>query len=218
MTPREELDLILTLIQKYSLPLSPILEYAISEKKDEFPEDTMSKASENKEKYSASKMVVETVIAHEEEPTVVLTSKIIEAARTPNGGFTKSQLAAIGIGWPAPQDWIKQMTGKMITQSQLDKFNQIVYVEKPSKSSIFGSGSSTYKNVAGNPTEEKRMLAVLNAMDHFDAPATPRDIARAISRSAWGGSAIKEDYVDSLLKRLPEVEYIQWGKYILKKR
>ena len=32
MTPREELELILTLIKKHSLPLSPILEYAIKEK------------------------------------------------------------------------------------------------------------------------------------------------------------------------------------------
>lgn len=35
MTPIEELDLLLTLIRKYDLPLSPILEYAVTEKKEE---------------------------------------------------------------------------------------------------------------------------------------------------------------------------------------
>lgn len=34
MTPIEELDLLLTLIRKYDLPLSPILEYAVTEKKE----------------------------------------------------------------------------------------------------------------------------------------------------------------------------------------
>ena len=34
MTPVEELDLLLTIIRKYDLPLSPILEYAVTEKKE----------------------------------------------------------------------------------------------------------------------------------------------------------------------------------------
>lgn len=38
MKEREELELILKLMKKYNLPLSPILEYAIKEKMEEFPE------------------------------------------------------------------------------------------------------------------------------------------------------------------------------------
>ena len=38
MKEREELELILNLMRKYNLPLSPILEYAIKEKMEEFPE------------------------------------------------------------------------------------------------------------------------------------------------------------------------------------
>ena len=34
MTPVEELDILLKLMRKYDLPLSPILEYAINEKKE----------------------------------------------------------------------------------------------------------------------------------------------------------------------------------------
>lgn len=65
-----------------------------------------------------------------EEATIVLTREIIEAARTPNGGFTKSQLAALGIEWPAPKDWIDTKVGMMITPTQLADFNRIIYVKK----------------------------------------------------------------------------------------
>lgn len=36
MLPREELDLILKLIRKYELPLSPLLDYAIKERKEQY--------------------------------------------------------------------------------------------------------------------------------------------------------------------------------------
>ena len=42
MREREELELILKLIGKYNLPLSPILEYAVKEKMDEFPEENQT--------------------------------------------------------------------------------------------------------------------------------------------------------------------------------
>ena len=153
-----------------------------------------------------------------EEATITLTREIIEAARTPNGGFTKSQLAAIGIDWPAPEDWIDKMVGTMITPTQLEKFNRIEYVAKPSEASYRSTGTTTYKDVAFNSDDRRKMEAILQAMTHFYAPATPYDIARTISRSAWGDEAIREGTVDSILKRLPEVEYIKWGKYILKSR
>ncbi|MBR1682319.1 MAG: hypothetical protein IJ700_03045, partial [Bacteroidaceae bacterium] len=153
-----------------------------------------------------------------EEATITLTRDIIEAARTPNGGFTKSQLAALGIDWPAPEDWIEKKVGTMITPTQLENFNRIEYVAKPSEASYRSTGTKTYKDVAFNSDDRRRMEAILQAMTHFYAPATPYDIARTISRSAWGDEAIREGTVDSLLKRLPEVEYIKWGKYILKSR
>ena len=156
--------------------------------------------------------------AKPEEATILLTSDIIEAARTPNGGFTKSQLAAIGIDWPPPEDWIEEKVGTMITPSQLENFNRIEYVAKTSQSSYKVAGSETYKDVAFGLDDRRKMEAILQAMTHFYTPATPYDIARTISRSAWGDEAISEDTVDSILKRLPEVDYIKWGKYILKSR
>lgn len=70
----------------------------------------------------------------EDTKNIRLTIEIIEAARTPRGGFTKSQLAAIGIGWPAPKDWISQKVGTMISSAQLEQFMNPVYIsynEKP---------------------------------------------------------------------------------------
>ena len=75
---------------------------------------------------------------------------------------------------------------------------------------------SSVEDIAFDDRDQKRLETVLAALEHFDVPATPRDVARTVSRSAWGG-IVKEDTVDTMLKRLPEVEYIPWGKYILKK-
>lgn len=49
MKEREELELILNLIRKYNLPLSPILEYAIKEKMEEYPNDEQPTTSDNDE-------------------------------------------------------------------------------------------------------------------------------------------------------------------------
>lgn len=61
------------------------------------------------------------------ESGFILTREIIESARTPNGGFTKSQLAAIGVPWPRPTDWIEQVIGKEITQKRLEDFRRVEY-------------------------------------------------------------------------------------------
>ncbi len=47
MKEREELELILNLIRKYNLPLSPILEYSIKEKMEEYPSDEQSNTIDN---------------------------------------------------------------------------------------------------------------------------------------------------------------------------
>lgn len=49
MKEREELELILKLIGKYNLPLSPILEYAVKEKMEEYPEEEQITAFVNEE-------------------------------------------------------------------------------------------------------------------------------------------------------------------------
>ena len=67
-----------------------------------------------------------------------------------------------------------------------------------------------------SPLYAVRRQAVLRAMDYFRVPASIRDIARAISRTAWR-SVIKEDDVEEIVWTIPEIEYFD-GKYILRKK
>jgi hypothetical protein len=39
-----------------------------------------------------------------------ITTAEIEAARTPNGGWTKAQLAKWGVPWPPPKGWKAKLT------------------------------------------------------------------------------------------------------------
>ena len=65
-------------------------------------------------------------MAESNEEYVILTHEMILAARTPNGGFTKKQLAAIGIEWPPQKGWTKDVIGKQITRHQLEIFSRII--------------------------------------------------------------------------------------------
>lgn len=67
-----------------------------------------------------------------------------------------------------------------------------------------------------SPLYAVRRQAVLRAMDYFRVPVSIRDIARAISRTAWR-SVIKEDDVEEMVKTIPVIECID-GKYILRKK
>lgn len=67
-----------------------------------------------------------------------------------------------------------------------------------------------------SPLYAVRRQAVLRAMDYFRVPASIRDIARAISRTAWR-SVIKEDDVEEIVKTIPDINCID-GKYILRKK
>ena len=66
-----------------------------------------------------------------------------------------------------------------------------------------------------SPLYAVRRQAVLRAMDYFRVPASIKDIARAISRTAWR-SVIKEDDVEEIVKTIPNMECVD-GKYILRK-
>ena len=67
-----------------------------------------------------------------------------------------------------------------------------------------------------SPLYAVRRQAVLRAMDYFRVPVSIRDIARAISRTAWR-SVIKEDEVEEIVKTIPDMQCID-GKYILWKK
>ena len=70
--------------------------------------------------------------------------------------------------------------------------------------------------IKNSPLYAVRRQAVLRAMEYFRVPANIRDIARAISRTAWR-SVIKEDDVEEIVKTIPDIECVD-GKYILRKK
>lgn len=73
-----------------------------------------------------------------------------------------------------------------------------------------------YLKIIKHPLYAVRKQALLRAMGYFRLPAKIRDIARTISRTAWG-EPIKEDDVEEIISTLNEVESVE-DKFILRKR
>lgn len=67
-----------------------------------------------------------------------------------------------------------------------------------------------------SPLYAVRKQAILRAMGFFRLPAKIRDITRTISRTAWG-SNINEDDVEDMIKTISDVESVDGG-YILRKK
>ena len=70
--------------------------------------------------------------------------------------------------------------------------------------------------ITESPLYAVRKQAILRAMEYFRLPAKIKDIARTISRSAWG-SSIKENDVEIIINTISEIESVD-GKYILRIR
>lgn len=245
MTPIEELELILNLIRKYELPLSPILEYAVNEKKEQFQgkksidlapavsqtETSTSSSSKptpqckDKQKIESAVLKSESTIRQkrthiqsQESHSIELTYELIESARNSNGTFTKSQLAAVGVGWPPPMGWIHKIVGKKITDSQFEQFKPVDKSDPKNDSSESLLNDSRVNSTDVEITNQfdlERMQVILATMSRFSFPATAQDIAWSISRSAWGGS-VKVQEVLSLLRQMPEVERLGKDHYFLK--
>ena len=65
MKEREELELILNLIRKYNLPLSPILEYAIKEKMEEYPVEQQITVIDNDKKAEDNAVVNGEIVSND---------------------------------------------------------------------------------------------------------------------------------------------------------
>lgn len=73
-----------------------------------------------------------------------------------------------------------------------------------------------YLKIIKDPLYAVRKQALLRALGYFRLPAKIRDIARTISRTAWG-TPIKEDDVEEIISTLKDVESVE-DKYILRKK
>ena len=71
------------------------------------------------------------------------------------------------------------------------------------------------ESVVKSPLYAVRKQAVLRAMGYFRLPASVKDIARTISRTAWR-TTIREDEVEDVIRTMSEIESVD-GKYVLRK-
>lgn len=57
---------------------------------------------------------------------ITLTSQLLHSASTKGfNGFTKSQLAVLGINWPAKRGWLKGLVGKSVPLAVYDEFKAL---------------------------------------------------------------------------------------------
>lgn len=220
MSKLEDLHTLVRLLQEFELPVSPILEYAINEKIEEYsslPEETLNTVEQ----------IVETSIPNDSDDQldeIILTRQMIKDAQMPNGGYTRSQLDAISIEWPPAKGWIEGAIGKRISKKQFEEFNHIVYYEN---TTIQPKNGDPQKRIVNKPLDkpskekptakkyEKRKSIILHTMMRLHHPATLREVTRRINRTAWGETPIREEDVLSLLLEIPEVSSSD-GKYYLK--
>ena len=63
--------------------------------------------------------MAQTLAATSPTPRVAMTRQIIDWARTPRGGYTKAQLALLGVPWPRPLGWRKAALARSLTATEL---------------------------------------------------------------------------------------------------
>ncbi len=51
-----------------------------------------------------------------------ITAELIEAARSERGGWSKAQLALLGVSWPPQAGWKATVIGRPISKGDADRF------------------------------------------------------------------------------------------------
>lgn len=65
-------------------------------------------------------------------PEVRLTSAHLEAAKSDAGGWTRKQLALLGVDWPYPKGWVKRVVGLRFAGSVVAELIRIRKTKQPS--------------------------------------------------------------------------------------
>jgi hypothetical protein len=53
---------------------------------------------------------------------VTVTAELIEAGQSERGGWSKAQLALIGVAWPPPAGWKEIAVGRRIPRADTERF------------------------------------------------------------------------------------------------
>jgi hypothetical protein len=56
---------------------------------------------------------------------IAVTAELIEAGRSERGGWSKAQLALLGVVWPPPAGWKRVVIGRSIPQADAERFVQL---------------------------------------------------------------------------------------------
>jgi hypothetical protein len=62
---------------------------------------------------------------------VTVTAELIAAGRSERGGWSKAQLALLGVPWPPPAGWKAEVIGRAISKPDADRFVQLRGGELP---------------------------------------------------------------------------------------
>jgi hypothetical protein len=54
--------------------------------------------------------------------SVSITDELIEAGKSKRGGWSKAQLAILGVPWPPESGWKQKVRGRTISQSEAERF------------------------------------------------------------------------------------------------
>jgi hypothetical protein len=76
----------------------------------------------------------EEALAMLDDPTVLVTTELLNAGRGTDGEYTRAQLALLGVGWPPPRGWRSGVKGLRITAEKADEFVEL----RHSQRSLFG--------------------------------------------------------------------------------
>jgi hypothetical protein len=66
------------------------------------------------------------------EELVTVTAELIEAGRSERGGWSKAQLALLGVPWPPPAGWKEVVVGRAIPRPDAKRFLQLCGGGSPS--------------------------------------------------------------------------------------
>lgn len=59
------------------------------------------------------------------EELVAVTTELIEAGQSDRGGWSKAQLALLGVSWPPPPGWKGEVIGRLVPQADAERFVQL---------------------------------------------------------------------------------------------
>jgi len=95
---------------------------------------------------------------------VKLTKEMLTSGRSKNGGWSKPQLALLGVTWPPKKGWLLASVGMIVSQQVADEFLAL----KDRHLDTLDSGSKVFTMIDDDYYSNMRMSSESPAMDYED--------------------------------------------------